>query len=285
MKWLNVLILSLTAATAVVPAAAATAADLSASLAAVDRALAKRAQYIDRRQQYIDSLSVAADSTSAADMMAIAEAYTAFNNDSALTFLDRGRRVAAPGPEALHFRWKAASLLPLAGFFELAQSMYNSIDPDSVPADMLPQYYDAGRQMHSYIASFLSDYPEVQALHRQHALDCQQQLITLLPPESAEHKFQLGEYYFLTGRPKLARVLLEELMEQEPTASNIRARAAHHLATMAAQQGNDTDYTYYLSQSALADLLSATREIMSLQDLGSAVVAHRDKSRRNTGLF
>lgn len=278
MKWLNVLILSLTALAGTIPAPAVTADDLSASLAAVDRALSKRAQYIERRQAYIDSLSEAADSTSAADMMAIAEAYTAFNNDSALVYLNRGRSVAAPA-EALPFRWKAASLLPLAGFFELAQSMYDSIDPDSIPAGMLPQYYDAGRQMHSYIASFFANYPNVREEHRRKALEKQQQLITLLPPESAEHKFQLGEYYFLTGRPKLARVLLEELMAQEPPASNLRARAAHHLATMAAQQGNDTDYTYYLSQSALADLLSATREIMSLQDLGSAVFAAGDIDR------
>ena len=46
--------------------------------------------------------------------------------------------------------------LPLAGYIEAAAREFSIIPPDSVPQELKYSYFNAGRQMHSYIASFFS---------------------------------------------------------------------------------------------------------------------------------
>jgi len=251
-------------------------------LSELDLALAGRDDFIAGRQNRIDSLRLslsrsATDSLTA--LMRLADEYTAFNNDAALRYLHRGIDAAANPADALPFRWKYASLLPLSGMVDEALKAFSAIDPDSVPDDMLASYYDAGRQMHSYIASFYSPYTDIADFHSNRALDYQLKLLGVLPDNSVDHNFNLGEYYFLTGRKKLAHTLLDEIVDKESPDSNLRARAAHHLSSMARDDGDDNAYIYYLAISAIADLKAATREVASLQELGEQIYAAGDIPR------
>ncbi len=251
------------------------------ALAELDRALDRRTVYIDARQKHIDSLISQLDSAVKPDsglLMDIADAYTGFDNDSALAYLQRGIDTTE-GLAEMEFRWRHASLLPLAGFFAMALDEYASISPDSIPAGKLAGYYDAGRQMNSYIATFFKMYPEVYTLRQNSALEMQKKLLDILPRESAEYKFNLGEYNFLTGQTVKAAVLLGEIVDIEPPGSKFRARAAHHLSTIAKAGDDEDSYIYYLAQSAIDDVLSATREVASLQELGASVNAEGDVPR------
>lgn len=131
---------------AVVSAAAVSPSKVENALSALDRALEHKNSYIDRRQAALDSMSslrrVRGDEPSL--LMRIADGYTSFNNDSALACLSRGIDVS-DGGQALQFRWKHASLLPLAGFFEEAGKEFYTIDPSQVPDSLLISYYDSGR--------------------------------------------------------------------------------------------------------------------------------------------
>ena len=86
------------------------------ALLRLDRSLEERYSFNSRRQEYIDSLCglYQADSTRHDLIMQIGEAYTGFNNDSALVYFRRG--VDLPSPHDLPYRWKLASLMPWAGF-------------------------------------------------------------------------------------------------------------------------------------------------------------------------
>ena len=240
--------------------------DVDRILSELDKTLSGREDFISGRQDRIDSLSLSLsqskDSLNA--LMRLADENTAFNNDSALHYLKRGIDAACQSPEALPFRWKYASLLPLAGMVDEAIKTFNAIEPDSVPASMLASYYDAGRQMHSYIASFYSPYPGLADNHQQKALEYQLKLLDVLPDGSVDRNFNLGEYYFLTNREKMAKALLDDIIENENPDSNLRARAAHHLSSLARDEGDDNAYIYYLAISAIADLKAATREVASL---------------------
>lgn len=264
------LLLSLFAAFALLPAVAVPQSKVEEALADLDRALEHRRTYIGMRQAALDSLAglrrESGDSLPL--LMRLADGYTSFNNDSALVYLSYGME-SANGAEALPFRWKHASLLPLAGFFEEATGEFYSIEPEGVPDSLLVSYYDSGRQMHSYMASFYGMYPDIAAEHKRRSLDYQAKLLELLPKGSSEYKFRQGEYYYLSGKPELARVILGELVDDEPADSHLRARAAHHLSSMARASGDTASYVYYLAVSATADVLSATREVLSLQELGA----------------
>ncbi len=66
--------------------------------------------------------------------------------------------------------------------------------------------------------------------------------------------------------------------------SNYRARAAHHLASIALERNDENTYIYYISQAAIADVASATREVAALQELGSFLYSKKDVNRSYTYL-
>lgn len=138
--------------------------------------------------------------------------------------------------------------------------------------------------MHSYIAAFFRSYPDVSRPHEQAALDMQARLLLTLPKDSPEYRFNEAEYHFLNGRTELARVLLGEVLESSHPHDKLRARAAHHLSSIAKNDSDTEAYTYYLAVSANADVMSATREVASLQELGTTVYAAGDIARAHTYL-
>ncbi|MBD5232622.1 MAG: hypothetical protein HDS65_00420 [Bacteroidales bacterium] len=240
-----------------------------ATLARLDGLLNKRNLFIEERQHRIDSLVDIGNRSSFTPtlLMEVADAYTSFNNDSALYYLQLGID-SSKGSLRDHFLWKHAACLPLAGLNDLAVKEYNSIDPESIPPELLSSYYDSGRQMHSYIVSFFEGHPHISVQHEREVERLQKELIAVLPKESAEYKYNLGEYNLLTGKREAARILLEEIIESEPENSKLRARAAYHLSTIARANGDVEKSAYYLGLSAISDISSATRDVLSLQELG-----------------
>lgn len=246
----------------------------------LDDALDNQEEIFSRRQAHIDSLCAKLQRKPGSPqlILQIADAYKGFNNDSAIVYLQRGIS-SVDGAADYPFRWRLAALLPLSGFFETAVQIYEKIDVDSIPPALLASYYDAGRQMHSYKAAFFKDYPTVADVENELALEYQRKLLEVLPPESTEALFNHAEYYFLTGDYSKARVMLEQVVENEPDDSNLRARAAHHLSVLAAKQGESDAAAYFLGVAALADVLSATREVAALQELGTQVYSTGEISR------
>ncbi len=257
------------------------AADVDALLSRLDDSLAVARHIIARRQADIDRLtdSLHARPTDAGLLLRIADRYTAFNNDSAMRYLQAGM-VAMPAADArAPFILRLASLLPLSGFTETALDLFGGVDTTRLSVDDIRLYHEAGRQMYSYMAAFAASNP---ALHRQLsslAVEHQRRLLTLLPRGSDEHTFNLGEYYLESGFRGKAKVTLEQVNDKLPLTSNMKARAAHHLSTLARAEGDSLAYTYYLAQAALSDVCAATREMAALQELGHALYTQGDLDR------
>ncbi len=254
--------------------------DAKHALEALDDSLAKRQWFIDRRQTQIDLLvdSLANDPYNEHLLLHIGERYTAFNNDSALHYFAKGRELAQ-GTAKIPFELQRMSLLPLSGSFQTALELYDSIKSDDIPEMLLPMYYEAGRQMFSYMAAFSNDNSDARAKWNAMALDCQKLLLDVLPKESAEYKYHLGEYFFQIGEKGKARALLEDVFEEEPIQSNFRARAAHHLSSLSKERADNNAYIYYIAQAAIADVSAATREVAALQELGNYLYTRKDVNR------
>lgn len=262
-----------------------TADDAEAVLSALDDSLSRRRIMIDRRQADIDRLvdSLHADPRSHDLLLRIAERYTSFNNDSALHYLALGNSISEGNHRYPFMMWRAA-LLPLTGSFSTAQAIYDSIPVGELPESLLDDYYEAGRQMYSYMSAFSSESSQHREAYRRLSHDYQQRLLGILPENTPEYRYHLGEFYFETGEPGKARALLEGVFENEPTNSNLRARAAHHLSAMARRRGDNHAYIYYLAQAAIADVSAATREVAALQELGNTLYEHKDVDRSYTYL-
>lgn len=255
-------------------------ADTHSALRALDDSLTKRQAFIDRRQAAIDHLvdSLANTPDNRKLLLEIAERYTAFNNDSALHYLAIGSE-SSTGRDKIPFELRRAALIPLSGGFGIAEQVFTAINTDSLPESLLPLYHESGRQMYSYMSAFSTEGSSQKKAYAQKSLEHQRKLIELLPDTTPEYSFQLGEYFFNTGQKGKARALLEEVFTGEPYLSNLRARAAHHLATLARERGDDDTYTFYLAQAAIADISAATREVAALQELGRHMYVRHDVSR------
>lgn len=254
--------------------------DVREALYSLDEVMESSNLYLENRQKTIDSIRDSILQAGVTDelMLRLAERYTAFNNDSALVCLYQA--IESPHiHDKLPFILHQASILPLNGFIETALRTFNSIPEDSVPERYKALYYDKGRQMYSYIAAFCKSIPEVARINTEKSLEMQQKLLQVLPSDSPEFKFNLGEYYFMTGEKGKARAMLEELINQLPDDDNMRARALHHLATMAQEHGDEYAYAYYLALTAIADMRAATREVAALQELGNLLYTKNDLDR------
>jgi len=257
--------------------------DVRKALNALDVTLQRRDQYIKTRQNRIDTLcSRLTECSSLPDsleqILAIGEAYTSFNTDSALVYLRRGIDLAH-GDILTRMTLLYATQLPLAGFNNQAIELYTSINPDSLSYNLKVSYYNGARQMYSYIASSFADYQAFADSMNILGLESQNRLIALLPKDSDLYKINLGEYYLRTGQVKKARVLLSELLDILPEESNLHARAAHMLHQIANSAGDEDLSTYYLAQSAISDIISATLEVVSLQELGARMYSRGEIER------
>lgn len=283
MRFSICLISTIILSASVIPARASldfTSADTRDALLALDDSLAKRREFIDRRQAGIDRLvdSLSHTPGNRQLLLEIAGRYTAFNNDSALHYLSMGAEIA-DGLDRVPFELRRAALIPLSGAFGTAELVFTGINPDSLPQPLLPLYHESGRQMYSYMAAFSPEGSPQRSTYAELSRAHQRELISLLPDSTSEYRYHLGEYFFNTGQKGKARALLEDVFAGEPQLSNLRARAAHHLASLARERGDDDAYTYYLARAAIADVSAATREVAALQELGNHMYTRNDVTR------
>ena len=260
------------------PKAQVTQADVDEAIARLDGAIARGDIYTGLRRRHIDSLAAKATGPDAAPYNEVAHAYAGFNNDSALAYLRRAEE-RATGADLQETRFHLAALLPLAGLFDNAEAKLAQVDTTMLSPEGLIKYYDHTRQMYSYFAAFFSRYPELEKRYGALAASMQERLLELLPKESDEYIFNAGELEFVRGNYDKAGVLLRGLMGRKGLSDKLRARSAHHLAAIASAEGDETARTYYLAESAIADIHSATREMASLQELGTLLYSQGDINR------
>lgn len=266
----------------------ASGAGLTRELARLDDELRHRDFYLAERRQSIDSLvAVASDSTLAAlpraeAMLRLGDALNSFDSEWAIREYRDGLKLATRyqlHPLDETFLLRMATFLPLSGYFEEAISLYNSIDTVDMAVDRKIEYFDTGRQMYSYIASFHAPHPTDSLRYMTLSREAQAQMLPLLPPSSVKYKLNLGEHYYLSDSYAKAEAVLSDLISDLDETDNTYARATHILSSIARERGRHIDYLYLLTLSAIADTKAATREVASLQELGGALYDYGDIER------
>lgn len=261
--------------------------DIKKVLDKLDEVLAKRSVYINKRESNIDSLKnlykgAKNDIVQLDVIMQIAQEYNGFENDSALYYYTMGLNVARQNDldsMALRFRLNRAMILPLAGFVKDAVNEYEAVGEKPIHLSDLELYYASGRQMYSYIASFYPRYPEVFDYWNEKAIDCQTQLINILMPDTPKYMLNEGEYFYSIGEYSKSEAILMELMNLVARDSNVFAIASHIVSDIAKERSEKNKFVYYLALSAIADVKSATLEVVSLQELGEYLYEIGDVER------
>ena len=255
------------------------------TLKRLDSEIEKRETYLTQQQNTIDSLKslLSTDSTKNLSLlMDIGNEYVAFDNDSALFYYEKGYNLAKSlniDSVAISFKLKRATYLPLAGFIDYANDEFNSIDTTQLSPTLLTQYYETGKQLYSYISSYFGNYPSTSFKWHTLSLNYQAKLIDRLDHSSLTYKLNIGEQYLDLGEHSKAKATLEETLNSLNESSNEYARTAHALARIASIEKNDNEYIYYLALSTIADIKSATLEVVSMQELGAKLLELNDITR------
>lgn len=268
--------------------------DVKAQLDRLDKELENRQHYIDGRTIIIDSLKnimkqrPTHDKVWLENLMRLADSYNSFNIDSAMFYYTLGYDKSVElslDSLASAFILRRATVFPVVGFIKDALEDFQAIDTVGMSPAMKQLYYDAGRQMYSYISSFYVNYPNENLHYDRLAHDAQLALLSSLPQNSAKYKLNLGEYFVYKHEYTKAKVVLEELLSTLDEADNTYARAAHNLSNIAEVKNNKDEFIYYLTLSAISDTRSATLEVNSLQELGRVLFENGDIERAHSYLL
>ena len=302
MKFISafLLLLSLLSAVPLLQASAFTEKDVERSLRQLDYVMRRRDEFKQRRVRHLDSLKTARNRVARVDSigwlertMEIAKGYTSFNNDSALLYFTDGynmaRDVASRHPGSpvgntadslgMEFRMRRATYLSVSGFVNDALNEYDGIDTTRMGTVLLANYYEAGRQMYSFISFFYDGYLSTYDYWNNRSIEAQRKLLPLLQPNTDKYLLNLGEYYYNIREYTRSREILLELVGRIKKDSSTYAIATHILASIALTRGDHNEYLYYLAQSAITDTRLATLEIMSLQEHGGVLFETGDTRR------
>lgn len=264
-----------------------TDAQVEEALEHLDMEISKRHEYISKKQHHIDSLRtlmnrVSTDMDRLNVIMEIGETYCAFDNDSALIYFTRGYDSAKDfGFEetATKFRILRATYLPLCGFIAESLDEFDAIDPEKIEDGLKTVYYESGKQLYSYIASFFSHYEGPNKYWLDKSKRFASELLGMQNSDSEVYRLNYGELLYENGDLTKAKSILMDLIDELPADSNLYARACHMLASIARMKGNDNEAKYYLARSAIADIRGAVLEVMSLQELGVMMSEEGDIDR------
>lgn len=219
MKFISafLLLLSLLSAVPLLQASAFTEKDVERSLRQLDYVMRRRDEFKQRRVRHLDSLKTARNRVARVDSigwlertMEIAKGYTSFNNDSALLYFTDGynmaRDVASRHPGSpvgntadslgMEFRMRRATYLSVSGFVNDALNEYNGMDTTRMGSVLLANYYEAGRQMYSFISFFYDGYLSTYDYWNNRSIEAQRKLLPLLQPNTDKYLLNLGEYYY-----------------------------------------------------------------------------------------
>lgn len=258
---------------------------LENALDELDALLDNRRDYISARQQQIGVIKASRTyATPSGRYAAVAQAYTGFDNDSALHYytlaLDNLGAGDTPGQRLLLTSARAV-LLPAAGFVSRAIDEYEALVPDSLDADDYIEYLDNGRLLYAAVTTYYAYYPDEALKWSAKVLEYHDRLLKALEgsKDSQRYRMNLGEYLLRNGQPGQARSVLEEVFQTEPDGTHIKSRAAHILSHIAHANGDTDDEMYYLINAVKHDLVLGERDLPSLLDLGNALYKDGDVER------
>jgi len=277
--------------------------DVESALRRLDTELANRGRFLVKRVNRLDSLKQLRHSLAGRDTLAwlettmeIARGYNSFNNDSALLYYTDGYDVASEIVRSKNrtrnretadsmrseFKMRRATYLSLSGFVYDAINEYEAVDTLAMSTGLKASYYDAGRQMYSFISSYYGGWLDTYDYWNNRSIEAQRRLLPLLDPLSDKYMLNLGEYYYNIREYARSREILLELTGRIKKDSSTYAIATHILASIAQTRGDRNEYLYFLIQSAIADTRQATLEVISLQELAGVLYELGDKRRAHT---
>lgn len=205
------------------------------------------------------------------------EEYYVFQFDSAMTYLNKGIKLAKETQNTYYYNSNTiskAELLSIGGLYSEAIHEIEQVDTTVLDKAQHFDYYFSIFRIHTYWADFCND----KTYTPTHRLKAQEYLKKAMPfcDETAKtYEYYLGEYaVFVLNNPQAARAHYVKAIKQLPQNSRFYAMSCFALSGSYGNEGNTEKQEEFLLLSSIADIENCTMENFALQNLAMYIFEH-----------
>ena len=205
------------------------------------------------------------------------EEYYVFQFDSAMTYLNKGIKLAKETQNTYYYNSNTiskAELLSIGGLYNEAIHEIEQVDTTVLDKPQHFEYYFSLFRIHTYWADFCND-KTYTPIHRLKAQEYLKKAIPFCDETDKTYEYYLGEYaVFVLNNPQAARAHYIKAIKQLPQNSRFYAMSCFALSGSYGNEGNTEKQEEFLLLSSIADIENCTMENFALQNLAMYIFEH-----------
>lgn len=205
------------------------------------------------------------------------EEYYVFQFDSAMTYLNKGIKLAKETQNTYYYNSNLiskAELLSIGGLYNEAIHEIEQVDTTVLDKAQHFEYYFSLFRIHTYWADFCND-KTYTPTHRLKAQDYLKKAMPFCDKTDKSYEYYLGEYaVFVLNNPQAARAHYIKAIKQLPQNSRFYAMSCFALSGSYGNEGNTEKQEEFLLLSSIADIENCTMENFALQNLAMYIFEH-----------
>lgn len=205
------------------------------------------------------------------------EEYYVFQFDSAMTYLNKGIKLAKETQNTYYYNSNTiskAELLSIGGLYNEAIHEIEHVDTTVLDKAQRFDYYFSLFRIHTYWADFCND-KTYTPTHRFKAQDYLKKAMPFCDETDKSYEYYLGEYaVFVLNNPQTARAHYIKAIKQLPQNSRFYAMSCFALSGSYGNEGDTEKQEEFLLLSSIADIENCTMENFALQNLAMYIFEH-----------
>ena len=205
------------------------------------------------------------------------EEYYVFQFDSAMTYLNKGIKLALETQNTYYYNSnviRKAELLSIGGLYSEAVQEIEQVDTTALDKAQRFEYYFSLFRIHTYWADFCND-KTYTPIHRSKAKNYLKKAMPFCDETDKSYEYYRGEYcVFVQNDPLSARSHYIKAIKQLPPTSRFHAMSCFALSGSYANEGNTNKQEEFLLLSSIADVENCTMENFALQNLAMYIFEH-----------
>lgn len=205
------------------------------------------------------------------------EEYYVFQFDSAMTYLNKGIKLALETQNTYYYNSnviRKAELLSIGGLYSEAVQEIEQVDTTALDKAQRFEYYFSLFRIHTYWADFCND-KTYTPIHRSKAKNYLKKSMPFCDETDKSYEYYRGEYcVFVQNNPLSARSHYIKAIKQLPPTSRFYAMSCFALSGSYANEGNTNKQEEFLLLSSIADVENCTMENFALQNLAMYIFEH-----------
>lgn len=205
------------------------------------------------------------------------EEYYVFQFDSAMTYLNKGIKLAKETQNTYYYNSNTiskAELLSIGGLYNEAIHEIEQVDTTVLDKAQHFEYYFSLFRIHTYWADFCND-KTYTPIHRLKAQEYLKKAMPFCDETDKTYEYYLGEYaVFVLNNPQTARAHYIKAIKQLPQKSRFYAMSCFALSGSYGNEGNTEKQEEFLLLSSIADIENCTMENFALQNLAMYIFEH-----------